>query len=242
MSYQHTRILELMAELASARHDDETSRDASLELITRAAKESIPDAHSVSISTRSDRGDLVTLAPTDDLSMSADKLQYVLNEGPCIDAAAGEPVTQSSDLGNDVRWRHYGPRSFSELGVVSQAALEMFSAGSSYGGLNLYSRSRAAFNDDEFLSMAELFACQAAVVMGHTATVKHFSAALESRKVIGQATGIVMARYGLDEGRAFQFLVRVSSTSNIKVRTVAAEIVAEANDTTTTQHRSSPGG
>ncbi len=39
---------------------------------------------------------------------------------------------------------------------------------------------------------------------------------IASRQVIGQATGIVMERYGLDEGRAFEYLLRVSSLANQK--------------------------
>ena len=53
--------------------------------------------------------------------------------------------------------------------------------------------------------------------------------ALQTRKLIGQATGIVMQRYGLNEHRAFAYLVRVSSTSNTKLHDIAAHLVAEAN-------------
>jgi len=50
-----------------------------------------------------------------------------------------------------------------------------------------------------------------------------------SRKAIGQAIGIVQERYGMDEERAFQFLVRVSQTGNIKLREVADELVRQGN-------------
>lgn len=53
--------------------------------------------------------------------------------------------------------------------------------------------------------------------------------ALQSRKVIGQAIGILMERFGLDDGRAFAFLVRASSHGNIKLRDVAAELVDQGN-------------
>ncbi len=44
-----------------------------------------------------------------------------------------------------------------------------------------------------------------------------------------------MERYELDEHRAFQFLARVSMTGNLKLRVVAEEIVAAANEKTKTQ-------
>ena len=49
--------------------------------------------------------------------------------------------------------------------------------------------------------------------------------ALESRLVIGQALGILMERLDLDASSAFRFLVRVSSTSNRKLRDLAEELV-----------------
>ena len=52
---------------------------------------------------------------------------------------------------------------------------------------------------------------------------------MHSRKIIGQATGILMERYDMNEDRAFAFLVRASSHGNIKLRAVAQELVDEYN-------------
>jgi AmiR/NasT family two-component response regulator len=41
--------------------------------------------------------------------------------------------------------------------------------------------------------------------------------------------GVLMMKYGLSDDRAFEYLVRVSSHSNVKLRDVAAEVVAQAN-------------
>jgi AmiR/NasT family two-component response regulator len=51
---------------------------------------------------------------------------------------------------------------------------------------------------------------------------------------VGQAIGIVMERYGIDGERAFQFLVRASSTSNIKLRVIAEELVQQADESRST--------
>ncbi|MGF9756637.1 ANTAR domain-containing protein [Microvirga sp. 0TCS3.31] len=50
---------------------------------------------------------------------------------------------------------------------------------------------------------------------------------LQSRKIIGQATGILMERYGMDADHAFAFLVRASNDGNVKLRAVAQELVDE---------------
>jgi AmiR/NasT family two-component response regulator len=52
---------------------------------------------------------------------------------------------------------------------------------------------------------------------------------LHSRKVIGQAIGMIMERYQMDEDRAFAFLIRASSHGNIKLRDVAQVMVDDRN-------------
>jgi GAF domain-containing protein len=227
MSDQQSRLLDLMTRVAQA-SGEPADRDDILRLITYAAKKSIPGTDAASISIK-EAAEYTTLAPTDDLCISGDKLQYTLGEGPCVDAAGGESVIRTGELARDPRWPEYGPRAAAELGVTSQVAFEMFSGERTYGGLNLYSCSRGAFNDEEVLSLAQLFASQAANVMGKAATIMQYTEALGSREVIGQATGLVMARYDLDDARAFQVLVRMSTTGNIKLRAAAQKIVDAAN-------------
>ena len=49
--------------------------------------------------------------------------------------------------------------------------------------------------------------------------------ALDTRKLIGQAQGILMERFGIDGDRAFGFLVRQSQQRNVKLRLLAEWIV-----------------
>jgi AmiR/NasT family two-component response regulator len=74
-----------------------------------------------------------------------------------------------------------------------------------------------------------LFANLAAAALGWSRQDQTLNAALHSRSLIGQAIGIVMERYRLDSNRAFGFLVRTSQTGNLKLRDVAAGIVADVN-------------
>ncbi len=211
-----------------------SSRDETLAFITQATKDCIPGVDSVSISVRESGGVLKTLAPTDELSLTADLAQYQVGEGPCVDVSGGEQMIYSGHIGGDPRYLEYGPRA-AGLGIVSQLAFEMYTGERKFGGLNLYSRADSVF-DEEARSIAELFAHQGAVALGHAATIREYNEALASRKVIGQAIGILMERYEVDENGAFGFLTRLSQTSNVKLRLVAAEIVASANDKV--QHQS----
>ncbi|MEP6666345.1 MAG: GAF and ANTAR domain-containing protein [Nocardioidaceae bacterium] len=198
-----------------------------LSMLTASALETIPGVDHVSITVRERRGRLSTLAPTDLLAVAIDDLQYELREGPCYEAALeGEGVLLATDLAHDQRWPAYGPRA-AALGVGSQMGLSLVADGGSRAVLNLYSERVGGFDDDR--EMAELFASHAALVLGYARTVKDLDEAINSRTVIGQAIGILMERYDLDEDRAFGFLTRVSQTSNVKLRQVARELVEAVN-------------
>jgi hypothetical protein len=93
--------------------------------------------------------------------------------------------------------------------------------------LNVYAKRTWSFEGG--YDSAEVFASHASLLLGFGRTVDHYTTALESRRVIGMAIGIVMERYAIDDDRAFAFLVRVSQDSNVKLRDVAADIVSDVN-------------
>jgi AmiR/NasT family two-component response regulator len=49
--------------------------------------------------------------------------------------------------------------------------------------------------------------------------------AIDARKLIGQAMGILMERFDLDGNRAFEVLRRYSQDTNTKLRDVAQQLV-----------------
>jgi AmiR/NasT family two-component response regulator len=65
------------------------------------------------------------------------------------------------------------------------------------------------------------------VVMGTVIAVDDLHHALQTRQLIGQAVGIVMYRYAVDERAAFAYLSRISQHGNVKLHEVAAKIVAD---------------
>jgi GAF domain-containing protein len=201
--------------------------DKTLHALTQAALEALAGVDSVTITMADRDGSLRTLAPTSELGRQADVLQYELHEGPCLDAVAMEQTIRSADLTDEERWPAYTPRA-ARLGIGSQMAVEIFRTSSTCAGLNLYSTTTGAL--DESRHIVELFASQAAIAMNFVRATQTLQDALISRKTIGQAIGIVMERYGLNEDRAFDFLVRTSQDGNVKLRTVAQNIVDVANE------------
>lgn len=213
-------------ERLARRAESTLSVDETLALLTKSALETIPRVDYVSISMREGDGAVQTLAPTHQLAVQVDELQYALHQGPCYDAVGGEPLLVAPDLARDARWPEYGPQA-AGMGIGGQMAVQLFADGHIRAALNLYSRDAGRF--DANIEVAELFASHAALVMGFARTAEHLDQGLKSRKVIGQAIGIIMERYELDEDRAFGFLTGVSQTSNVKLRQVAQEVVDERN-------------
>lgn len=195
-------------------------------LITASAVDTIAGVTSASISLTSKDRTIQTIAPTDAVAAAADRLQCELREGPCVQASFTEPVVQVDDLGDDARWRLYGPKA-AALGLHSQLSFQFRADPHVRGALNLYANKPDVF-DVEARYMAAMFADWAAVLLGWVRHETDMSHALESRARIGTAVGILMERYQLDHHRAFAFLARMSQTGNVKLRDIANHIVADA--------------
>ncbi len=221
---------DVMSILAAASRDlaEPGDLDQTLERITRAACDSVPRVDFASISVLHDDGRIETVAPTDPVIVVADKHQYEFKEGPCYQAVTEpcELMIRSPNIGTDPRWPNYGPAALG-LGLRAQAALRLFDHPRSQGALNLYSSTAGAFEDPDHL--VEMLARQASVALGFASEITNLNVALSTRKTIGQAIGILMERYGIDEDKAFAFLVRASQAGNIKLKDVADELVHMGN-------------
>ena len=62
-----------------------------------------------------------------------------------------------------------------------------------------------------------------------TRQIENLETALERRTVIGQATGLVMERFGLTAEVAFEVLRRLSQEHNRKLHDIAVELVSEGH-------------
>jgi GAF domain-containing protein len=198
--------------------------DATLTQITAAAVEVLPNVDYSSITIFRPDGELTTAAPTDPLIVRLDAEQYRAHEGPCYDAATHENQVVCSDLGADERFPDYG-RTAVAMGIRSQIGVRLFDSPTSQGALNLYSTRVGAFEDLEPLSA--LFAHQAGQAIAYAHHIGTLEEAVRSRTTIGQAVGIVMERYDLNDERAFAFLRRLSSHRNVKLRLIAQELITE---------------
>jgi len=196
--------------------------DQALGRIVVAAVQTVPGADHASITVRHDDATLETKAGTGTLVYELDELQYELREGPCYDAVTADYVSRSSDLSHDTQWPRFGPKA-AQTGVLSQMGIRLAQLDDMVTGLNLYSESRGAFGDVD--GLPELFASHARVALGYAKELQSLQGAIGTRETIGKAIGILMERYGLTSERAFEFLIRQSQNTNVKLRDIAAQLV-----------------
>jgi GAF domain-containing protein len=227
MDHQTTVVAAALTEAAKAINSPR-SLDETLSSIVEAARVSVPGFDHVGISEVHRDGRIVTKAGTDPLVWELDRIQYRLNEGPCVDSIKQDPLVVVHDARHEQRWPGYIAQAV-RLGLTAQLGVRLFTTeDQTLGGLNLYATSSKQV-EDHAIDLAEMFGVHAAIALGHARRHEQLNQAVLTRQLVGQAIGIVMVRYQIDSDRAFQFLVRASSTGGIKLRDIAREMVEAEN-------------
>ncbi|HEV7825236.1 MAG TPA: GAF and ANTAR domain-containing protein [Mycobacteriales bacterium] len=222
---------EALLELAAIVYEQETLESV-LDRVAHIAKRGIPGAEEVSVTLIRD-GKPFTVASTGRLALDADELQYERDYGPCVDAGRAGVVLRVEDMRQETRWPDYAA-AVAARGVLSSLSIPLPVQDAHIGALNIYSRSPGSFPDRD-VPLAQTIASYAAVAVhnAHTFTkagelARQLAEAMESRAVIEQAKGILMHEQGCDADAAFATLARVSQQANVKLRDIAAQIVARA--------------
>jgi GAF domain-containing protein len=207
----------------------ETSLDDVLSRVATAAQQALPGVVDVSITlVRHDAP--FTAACTGDLALALDERQYEHHRGPCLQAAAEHRTISVPDTASDTRWAGWAPRAAAAgAGSVLSVGLPMLDDVS--GAMNIYGRRPAAF-DDQAVTLAQSFAGYAAVALANAyayhntaGLARQMRQAMDSRALIEQAKGIIMAEQRCSPDDAFALLTRISQNSNRKVRDVAKALV-----------------
>jgi hypothetical protein len=213
------RIAELARSLQAERGSGDT-----MDLAVTLAVEVIVGSDDAAISLVH-RGRVVeTPAYTSERALRADQIQQELGVGPCLTAIRDDEVVSCPNLTVETRWGAWGPQTAEETGFASMLCFRMFTQKERLGALSLYSAQPHAFSGADVESGLS-FAAHTAIAIAVARQDENMDIALDSRSLIGQATGIVMDRYDLDAVRAFAVLKRISQQSNVKLHEVAVELI-----------------
>ena len=170
-------------------------------------------------------GGTTTPVSSDPIAVALDQLQEQTGEGPCRSTMDTEQAVVVGDLATDERYPAFGPRAV-ETGVRSAACYQLFlhrNDGDRLGALNLFGAHPDVF-DEWAVDLGEVFAAHCAAVLASAIAQEGSRAALESRDVIGQAKGILMARHMLSAQDAFDLLRRTSQSQHVKLRDLARRV------------------
>jgi GAF domain-containing protein len=212
------RMAELARAAASPRSVQQVLGD-----VTEAVQELIPGADAAGILLIGKGGKFETLAPTSELPYQLDELQMRFNEGPCIEAALDEVIVRVDDFRTTERFPRYSP-AVVELGVVSAVSFKLYTANRTAGALNVFAFKPNAF-DGEDETIGTVLAAHAAAAILASREGEELQSAISTRDRIGQAKGIIMERYGVDDVRAFEMLRRLSQDSNTRLVDVADSVI-----------------
>jgi GAF domain-containing protein len=203
--------------------------------VVTAAREVVPGAELVSITLRHEDGTSETPVGTGKEAVELDQAQYRAGNGPCVDSADpdGPAYALCGDLAGRTPWPAFAANAIDHgyHSVLSTALLPGPGPVPFTGALNIYASRTDAFDDDA-RDLAFLLATHAslALALAHTrrdlaeaeSEGANLRAALDSRTVIAEATGILMARRHLTAEEAFEVLRRTSQNRNVKLARLAA--------------------
>ena len=181
-----------------------------------------------------ERGGPMTAAATSDVALRVDLAQYVENSGPCLDAYRRQVFNRITSTDTEKRWPEFCLAAAAS-GVHSTLSFPLVVAGDGLGALNLYSDVESGFDEIDERTGA-VFAAHAAVALANARSywrneeLRHnLELALETRGVIDQAKGILIAREGFSADAAFDVLKRASQRTNRKLHEIAQEMVESAS-------------
>ena len=165
-----------------------------------------------------------------------DGAQMTAGEGPSALAWTDGHTVISPDLEGDQRWMRLHDRlaQLEDRSGISAIAVPVARSGVAAGVLTIYGHRHEVAGPGS-VTAAELLAeavgsivAEADVKSDLEALAAQLQQALESRSTIDQAKGMVMAAQGCSPEEAFELLVSVSQSSNVKLRDLAARMVHDA--------------
>ena len=220
-------LIELLSNMALELQDADTPA-ATAATISEYGRIAV-DADEAGIMLVHGKGRVETPAATDSVVDSAHQLQATFNEGPCLDAVKGGDDTYLvTNTAEDPRWPNWGPAA-ADLGYFSAIGASLETRSRRIGSLNLYAHRPDAFTESDAETVKWL-ATHASVAMAAAAEQAGLRTALGNRTRIGQAEGVLMRAFGINEHQAFAYLQRLSQDSNVKLTTIAEKIL-ENRDT-----------
>ncbi|WP_052273968.1 GAF and ANTAR domain-containing protein [Arthrobacter sp. L77] len=183
----------------------------------------------------------LTVGSSGEKARAMDEVQYEHDDGPCLHALRVHDEVFIADARTDARWPEF-MHHIRRNGVGAMFCLPLDLEGSARAALNLYAEDASVFSE-EYRRVARAFTVQASQalklavrVAQHAATAEDLHAVLQTRTEIDLAVGIIMGQDNCSQKDAFDKMRRASNSRNVKLRVLAAGMVAGLNGTVPRAH------
>lgn len=196
------------------------------ELVSRICKETVhmlPAVRDVGVIVTDPEKNLLTVCASGAVPRQLDELQVETGTGPCLTAARKQIVVRMHDVAEDVRWAEFCTAAV-DRGVASMLCVPLYVDDHRLGTLSLYGDRPGAFREN-VEPVARVLATLSAIALADSRHRLRMERALHNRDLIGQAKGILMARYGIGADEAFAMLAGRSQRTNCKLLAVAEQVV-----------------
>jgi GAF domain-containing protein len=144
-------------------------------------------------------------------------------DGPLMACIRDRQLVHVSDTATDERWPEWAAK-IRGLGLRSVIHAPMVLGGRLIGVLSVYTTKPSGFEADD-IAVTHILARHASVAVANTQHEQNLARAIDARKLIGQAMGILMERFDVDPDQAFAILKRYSQDNNMKLRDVAEQLI-----------------
>jgi GAF domain-containing protein len=209
---------EAFARLAQELHEERGVTET-VEVVLQFALKAV-DCSQAGLALATGGGKFETAAVTDPMIEQADQLQSDGCSGPVGELlSAGQDFVLVADTTDDERWPEWAS-GVADLGLRTVLAVSLYAGGETFGALQLFSRKPFAFEIED-VAVAHILGRHASVAVASARQQASLWQAVDARKLIGQAQGILMERFDIDADRAFALLRRYSQDHNVKLREVA---------------------
>ena len=171
-----------------------------------------------------------TVSATDDVAARLDELQFDLGEGPCWDAVGGARFVAEPDFRSDGarRWPRFAAAA-AEDEIASMFALPLAVGDLRFGAVDLYSRRRLILDDGHIrqaTAMAEIIGRH--VLRDALSNLEGDAAADAkpySRRMVHQASGVVLAQLGLSPDDALLVIQAHAFATGESMMQVSKDVV-----------------
>jgi GAF domain-containing protein len=181
-------------------------------------------------------GSAFSVATSNEFAAAVDEVQYGLDMGPCLESLGTGEVVVVDDMLEDERWDGYPAHALSH-GVRSSLSVPLGVGGRTIGALNAYGTETHLFTGAlrarllDFGAQAEVAIALALRHAEQNELMDQLHTAMQSRSIIDQALGVLMARQRCTAAEAFAILRSASQSRNRKIAAIAAEIITVTTGT-----------